>query len=67
MRSLANQRGNTVLYLVIGVLLIFIAGGLILHYGLKRHAILPYDVAAAYQCALRWKIAGSTAHADKAV
>ena len=49
MRSpLANQRGNTVLYLVIGVLLIFIAGGLILHYGLKRHAILPYDVEAAY-------------------
>ena len=45
---LANQRGNTVLYLLIGLLLIFFGGGLILHYGLKRHAVLPYDVNAAF-------------------
>ena len=30
-------------------------------------AILFNDVAAAYQCALRWKISGNTAYADKAV
>lgn len=49
MRSpLANQRGNIVLYLLVGVLLLFIGGNLILHYGLKRHAVLPYDVEAAY-------------------
>ena len=49
MRSpLANQRGNTVLYLVIGVLVLFLAGGLLLHFSLKRHAILPFDVNAAY-------------------
>jgi hypothetical protein len=49
MRSpLANQRGNTVLYIVIGLLVVFIAGSLVLHIGLKRHAVLPYDVDAAY-------------------
>lgn len=50
MRSplVANQRGNTVLYLVVGVLLVFLGGSLVLHYGLKRHAVLPYDVDAAY-------------------
>jgi hypothetical protein len=49
MRSpLGNQRGNTVLYLVIGLLVLFLAGGLLLHFGLKRHAVLPFDVDAAY-------------------
>jgi hypothetical protein len=33
----------------------------------ENYSKLMYDVAAAYQCALRWKISGSTAHADKAV
>ncbi|MRV72408.1 hypothetical protein GJ700_11875 [Duganella sp. FT92W] len=33
----------------------------------ENYVRLMNDVAAAYQCALRWKIAGSTAHADKAV
>ena len=45
---LANQRGNTVLYIVIGLLLLVLGGTLILHYGLKRHDVLPYDVEAAY-------------------
>ena len=45
---LANQRGNTVLFIVIGVLALFLGGCLVLHFGLKRHAVLPYDVEAAY-------------------
>jgi hypothetical protein len=46
--ALANQRGNIVLFVVGGVLAAFLAGCLVLHFGLKRHAVLPYDVEAAY-------------------
>ncbi|MBW8898542.1 MAG: alginate lyase family protein, partial [Massilia sp.] len=33
----------------------------------ENYGYLFNDVAAAYQCALRWKISGDTAYADKAV
>jgi hypothetical protein len=33
----------------------------------ENYTLLFNDVAAAYACALRWKIAGDTAYADKAV
>jgi hypothetical protein len=33
----------------------------------ENYSKLMNDVAAAYQCALRWKVSGSTAHADNAV
>jgi hypothetical protein len=33
----------------------------------QNYPRLYHDVAAAYQCALRWKISGDTAYADKAV
>jgi len=46
--SLANQRGNTVLYLLVGLLLVFVVGGLVLHFGQKRHDDLPFNVEAAY-------------------
>lgn len=45
---LANPRGNTVLFIVIGLFALFLGGILVLHFGLKRHAVLPYDVEAAY-------------------
>jgi hypothetical protein len=48
MRSLDNSRGNTVLYIVIGLLVLFVAGGLALHYGQKRHDVLAYDIDVAY-------------------
>lgn len=35
--------------------------------GADNSAILFNDVAAAYACALRWKVSGNTAYADKAV
>jgi len=35
--------------------------------GTDNSALLFNDVAAAYACALRWKISGNTAYADKAV
>ncbi|WP_232314084.1 LamG-like jellyroll fold domain-containing protein [Ralstonia sp. A12] len=33
----------------------------------ENYTILYNDVAAAYACALRWKVSGDTAYADKAV
>ncbi len=33
----------------------------------QNYAPLFNDIAAAYQCALRWKVSGDTAYADKAV
>jgi hypothetical protein len=48
MRALANSRGNTVLYILIGLLAVFVFGGLLLHFGQKRHNQLPFDVEAAY-------------------
>jgi hypothetical protein len=33
----------------------------------QNYPLLYNDVAAAYQCALRWKVSGDTAYADKAV
>ncbi|CAJ0802090.1 hypothetical protein LMG19083_03677 [Ralstonia psammae] len=33
----------------------------------ENYSILYNDVAAAYACALRWKVSGDTAYADKAV
>jgi hypothetical protein len=35
--------------------------------GADNSALLFNDVAAAYACALRWKVSGNTAYADKAV
>lgn len=35
--------------------------------GTDNSALLFMDVAAAYACALRWKVTGNTAYADKAV
>ncbi len=35
--------------------------------GADNSALLFNDVAAAYACALRWKVSGDTAYADKAV
>jgi hypothetical protein len=35
--------------------------------GTSNFALLYHDVAAAYACALRWKVSGETAYADKAV
>lgn len=48
MRSLANTRGNTVLYIVIGLFAVFVFGGLVLHFGQKRHDVLSFDLDAAY-------------------
>ena len=48
MRSLANARGNTVLFIVIGLAAVFVVGGLVLHYGQKRHNVLAYDPLVAY-------------------
>ncbi|SFV17520.1 LamG-like jellyroll fold domain-containing protein [Pseudoduganella namucuonensis] len=33
----------------------------------QNYSLLYNDVAAAYACALRWKVSGNTAYADKAV
>ena len=33
----------------------------------ENYALLYRDIAAAYGCALRWKVSGDTAYADKAV
>ncbi|RDK02915.1 LamG-like jellyroll fold domain-containing protein [Paraburkholderia lacunae] len=33
----------------------------------QNYALLFNDIAAAYACALRWKVTGNTAYADKAV
>ncbi|SOE74947.1 Alginate lyase [Burkholderia sp. OK233] len=35
--------------------------------GAQNYPVLYNDIAAAYACALRWKITGDTAYADKAV
>jgi hypothetical protein len=35
--------------------------------GTDNSALLFNDVAAAYACALRWKVSGNTAYADKAI
>lgn len=48
MRALANSRGNTVLFILVGLLAVFVFGGLLLHFGQKRHNQLPFDVDAAY-------------------
>ncbi len=48
MRSLANSRGNTVLYIVLGLFAVFVFGGLVLHFGQKRHNQLAYDADVAY-------------------
>jgi hypothetical protein len=48
MRSLANSRGNTVLYIVLGLFAVFVFGGLVLHYGQKRHNQLAFDTDVAY-------------------
>ncbi|WP_176992904.1 LamG-like jellyroll fold domain-containing protein [Collimonas sp. OK242] len=37
------------------------------HVHAQNYPILYNDIAAAYACALRWKISGDTAYADKAV
>ena len=48
MRPLFNPRGNTVLYIVIGLFAAFVAGGLAIHYGQKRHDVLSFDSDVAY-------------------
>ncbi|MEO8603653.1 MAG: DUF2333 family protein [bacterium] len=48
MRSIANARGNTVLYIVVGLFAVFVAGGLVLHYGQKRHDVLTFDNDVAF-------------------
>jgi hypothetical protein len=48
MRSLANSRGNTVLYIVLGLFALFVFGGLVLHFGQKRHNQLAFDADVAY-------------------
>ncbi|MDX2167765.1 MAG: DUF2333 family protein [Deltaproteobacteria bacterium] len=48
MRALANSRGNTVLYIVVGLLAVFVLGGLLLHFGQKRHDELSFDIDTAY-------------------
>jgi hypothetical protein len=48
MRPLLNPRGNTVLYIVIGLFAAFVIGGLVIHYGQKRHDVLSFDIDAAY-------------------
>jgi hypothetical protein len=35
--------------------------------GTQNYSLLYNDIAAAYACALRWKVSGDTAYADKAV
>lgn len=46
--SMRNQRGNVVL-LVLGILVLALAvTPLVLHFGQKRHNILPFDVDVAY-------------------
>lgn len=48
MRALGNSRGNTVLFIVIGLAAVFLLGGLLLHYGQKRHDVLPFDPLLAF-------------------
>ena len=48
MRSLANSRGNTVLYIVLGLFAVFVFGGLVLHFGQKRHNQLAFDADVVY-------------------
>lgn len=43
-----SARGSVTLYLVIALALLFVVGGLVLHFGQKRHNRLTFDIDAAY-------------------